>query len=212
MFRHCYPLVRVRFADLMTQFWQICVIQFRRWPPSVGSGPHGRHTGWMTDVLIPLAIGTIHLRRARLADLTRIIELLADDPISASRGDTARAEDRDRYERAFAAIDRDPAQELLVATSPHGDVLGTMQLTTIPGLARAGTDRLQIEAVRVSSVERNHGIGAAMIRWALDQATEREIGLVQLTSDAARVDAHRFYERLGFTASHVGFKFRPERS
>ena len=83
-----------------------------------------------------------------------------------------------------------------------------MQLTVIPGLARRGAARLQIEAVRVSSSQRNRGIGAAMMRWAIEDARASGVPLVQLTSDAARVDAHRFYERLGFEASHVGFKYR----
>jgi GNAT superfamily N-acetyltransferase len=83
-----------------------------------------------------------------------------------------------------------------------------MQLTVIPGLARRGAARLQIEAVRVASSQRNRGVGAAMMRWALEDARVSGVPLVQLTSDAARVDAHRFYERLGFEASHVGFKYR----
>jgi GNAT superfamily N-acetyltransferase len=78
----------------------------------------------------------------------------------------------------------------------------------IPGLARKGAARLQIEAVRVASSQRNRGIGAAMMRWAIEDARVSGVPLVQLTSDAARVDAHRFYERLGFEASHVGFKYR----
>ena len=139
-------------------------------------------------------------------DLSAIVGLLADDALSVSRGDADRPEDRPAYERAFAAIDADPAQQLLVATSLLGDVLATMQLTVIPGLARVGSSRLQIEAVRVRSDQRSRGIGGAMIRWAVHKAPSFGAHLVQLTSDAARVDAHRFYERLGFTASHVGFK------
>ncbi|HYI33721.1 MAG TPA: GNAT family N-acetyltransferase [Glaciibacter sp.] len=161
----------------------------------------------MDDATLPLPSGSVLLRRARLADLSVIVELLADDPVSASRGDTARAEDRPSYERAFAAIDADPAQTLLVATSVDGEILGTMQLTVIPGLARVGSSRLQIEAVRVRSDQRSRGIGGAMIRWAMESAPTLGAQLVQLTSDSARVDAHRFYERLGFTASHVGFKY-----
>lgn len=145
------------------------------------------------------------LRRARTSDLDAILGLLADDPISASRGDRADAADRPAYERAFEAIDSDPAHQLLVATIDDV-VVGTMQLTVIPGLARVGASRLQIEAVRVRSDQRGQGIGATMIQWAVDQAPALGASLVQLTSDAARVDAHRFYERLGFTASHVGFK------
>jgi GNAT superfamily N-acetyltransferase len=162
----------------------------------------------MDDATLPLPSGSVLLRRARLEDLSAIVELLADDPVSASRGDTARAEDWPAYERAFRAITADPAQTLLVATSVDDEVVGTMQLTVIPGLARAGSSRLQIEAVRVRSDQRSRGIGGAMIRWAMDSAPALGAQLVQLTSDSARVDAHRFYERLGFTASHVGFKYR----
>ena len=159
----------------------------------------------MTHTILDLATGSIVLRRAIAADLDGILGLLCDDPISASRGDTGSAADRPAYERAFAAIDADAAQQLLVATIDD-EVVATMQLTVIPGLARVGASRLQIEAVRVRSTQRNRGIGAAMIRWAVEQAPALGAALVQLTSDAARVDAHRFYERLGFSASHVGFK------
>jgi len=162
----------------------------------------------MNDVILAIPSGTILLRDARPGDLDAILELLADDAVSASRGDANRPEDRPAYERAFDAIAADPVQQLLVAENAEGAVLGTMQLTLIPGLARAGALRLQIEAVRVRSDQRSSGIGSAMIRWAMDIAPERGAALVQLTSDAARVDAHRFYERLGFSASHVGFKYR----
>ncbi len=157
---------------------------------------------------VELAPG-LRLRRATLDDLDAILALLADDPVSAGRGDRNRSEDVPAYERAFAAIDRDPAQLLLVAESAGDGVVGTMQLTLIPGLARRGATRLQIEAVRVRSDRRSGGIGRRMIQWAKDVAPGAGAALVQLTSDAARIDAHRFYERLGFSASHVGFKYRP---
>ncbi|TFD27889.1 GNAT family N-acetyltransferase [Cryobacterium cryoconiti] len=161
----------------------------------------------MDDVTLTLPSGSAILRRAALRDLTAIVGLLADDSISASRGDTGKTEDRPAYERAFAAIDADPAQQLLVATSLQGDVVATMQLTVIPGLSRVGSSRLQIEAVRVRSDQRSRGLGGAMIEWATCNAPAFGAHLVQLTSDAARGDAHRFYERLGFTPSHVGFKY-----
>jgi len=166
----------------------------------------------MDAVTLDLPDGSVLLRRATIADLSVIIDLLADDPISAARGDSADASDREAYEVAFAAIDRDPAQRLLVVVDSVGAVVATMQLTVIPGLARRGASRLQIEAVRVSSSQRGRGIGAAMMRWAIEDARVSGVPLVQLTSDAARVDAHRFYERLGFEASHVGFKYRVESS
>jgi GNAT superfamily N-acetyltransferase len=87
--------------------------------------------------------------------------------------------------------------------------MGTFQLTRIPGMARQGSTRLLVEAVRVRSDLRSGGIGGAMMRWVTDVAAPAlGVSLVQLTSDAARTDAHRFYERLGFTGSHVGFKYR----
>lgn len=148
------------------------------------------------------------LRRAVLADLDALMALLSDDPISAGRGDTAADDDRPAYHAALEAIVAEPSNELLMVVGADGRALGTMQLTRIPGMARRGSTRLLVEAVRVSSAARSAGIGSAMMRWVTDVAA-RELGasLVQLTSDAARTDAHRFYERLGFVGSHVGFKY-----
>ena len=142
------------------------------------------------------------LRRAAAGDVPAIVGLLADDQLGATRdgGDMA------PYLRAFAAIDADPAQRLLVACPRGGGVAGTMQVTFIPGLARRGSLRAQIEAVRVGRDQRGQGLGEAMIRWAVAAAARRGCALVQLTSDKRRPAAHRFYERLGFTASHEGFK------
>jgi GNAT superfamily N-acetyltransferase len=152
--------------------------------------------------------GPVQLRLATVADIESILELLADDPVSAARGDTASPEDTDAYVAAFHAIDADPSNALLVVTAPRGDVIATMQLTVIPGMARVGATRLQIEAVRVSSDLRSGGIGGAMMRWVTEiAAPQLGTSLVQLTSDEARTDAHRFYERLGFAPSHQGFKF-----
>ena len=85
-------------------------------------------------------------------------------------------------------------------------VVGTLQLTFIPGLTRGGAERLLIEAVRIASSRRGEGLGGDLIRWAIERGRERGCGLVQLTSDTRRTDAHRFYERLGFAKSHEGFK------
>lgn len=87
-----------------------------------------------------------------------------------------------------------------------GRVVGTLQLTLIPGLSRKGATRSIIEAVRIHADARGGGLGSRLIEWAVDQSRREGCQLVQLTSDASRTDAHRFYERLGFTASHVGFK------
>lgn len=152
--------------------------------------------------------GPVELRFATIDDVESILELLADDPVSASRGDTASPEDRDAYVAAFRAIDADPSNALLVVAAPRGDVVATMQLTVIPGMARVGATRLQVEAVRVSSDLRSSGIGGAMMRWVTEVAAPQlGTSLVQLTSDKARTDAHRFYTRLGFAQSHEGFKF-----
>lgn len=149
------------------------------------------------------------LRRATDGDLTDLIALLADDPISAARGDTADASDTDAYRAALAEILADRSNDLLVVVDGSGVVRATMQLTRIPGMARGGSTRLMIEAVRVQSGSRSSGIGSAMMRWVVEAAApDTGASLVQLTSDEARVDAHRFYERLGFVGSHRGFKYR----
>ncbi|MGO4253785.1 GNAT family N-acetyltransferase [Paenarthrobacter nicotinovorans] len=148
--------------------------------------------------------GTFSLRRARRGDLPRILTLLADDQLGAVRES---ADDPAPYERAFDAIDADPAH-LLVVGELNGEVVATFQVSYIPGLSRKGSWRSQIEAVRVSGELRGQGVGALMIQWAIDQARERGCSLVQLTTDKSRVAAHRFYERLGFVASHEGMKLK----
>ena len=147
---------------------------------------------------------TYAVRRATRGDVAAIVDLIASDQIGSPRdgGDLA------PYERAFDAIDADPAQLLVVVTDAAGAVVATLQLTAIPGIARGGATRGQIEAVRVREDLRSQGIGGALIAWAVDEARRRGCGLVQLTSNKARADAHRFYGRLGFTATHEGFKLR----
>ncbi|NRD25854.1 GNAT family N-acetyltransferase [Frigoribacterium sp. VKM Ac-2836] len=148
------------------------------------------------------------IRRAEPDDLHAIMRLLSDDPVSAGRGDVASDEDEDAYAEALDRIMDDPSNEILVLLARNQAVVGTLQLTMIPGMARRGSTRLLVEAVRVASTERSSGIGSALMRWVVDEAAiELRAPLVQLTSDAARTDAHRFYRRLGFVDSHVGFKF-----
>jgi GNAT superfamily N-acetyltransferase len=147
---------------------------------------------------------SVVLRRATAADVPALAAMLADDDLSAGR-ETA---DPAPYEAAFALIDADPAHLLLVAEESAGAVVATLQLTVIPGLARAGALRGQIEAVRVSSAMRGRGLGAAMLRWTVEEASRRGCSFVQLTTDKRRRDAHRFYARLGFVASHEGFKLQ----
>ena len=143
----------------------------------------------------------MEIRRAVAADVPAIVSMLADDPLGASRerpGDPS-------YAEAFAEIDADPRQVLAVATTGD-EVVGTLQLTFIPGLSRLGSTRALIEAVRVRTDQRGGGLGGDLIRWAVETARTRGAALVQLTTDASRKDAHRFYERLGFEATHVGMK------
>ncbi|WP_053387848.1 GNAT family N-acetyltransferase [Leucobacter japonicus] len=150
----------------------------------------------------------LRLRRASRADLDALIALLAEDPISASRGDTGDASDRPAYAAALDAIIRNDANELIVVVGADDYPIGTLQLTRIPGMARQGASRLLVEAVRVAAHARSRGIGSALMRWVMHTAApELHTPMVQLTSDAARESAHRFYLRLGFTDSHVGFKY-----
>lgn len=146
----------------------------------------------------------ITMRRATEADVAAIVAMLADDPLGAAREDLSTPL-ADSYVAAFRAIDTDPNQFLAVADR-DGVVIGTLQLTVTPGLSRKGALRGTIEAVRVAADARGLGLGGQMIRWAVEECRRRGCVMVQLTSDASRKDAHRFYEGLGFTASHVGFK------
>ena len=143
-------------------------------------------------------------RPARRADVPAIVALLADDPIGAGRETVAEEVDA-AYWRAFDAIDADPRNTLIVA-EVLGTVVGTMQLTFVPSLTRRGGERAEIEGVRVAAAQRGAGLGRRMIAWAVDEARARGCALVQLTTDKRRVDAHRFYESLGFAATHEGMK------
>ncbi len=141
-------------------------------------------------------------RRATYNDIPDIVGMLADDELGATRESP---DDLTPYEEAFAVIDADPHQYLAICER-DGEVVGTLQLSFIAGLSRMGMSRLQIEGVRIHKNARSGGIGTRMFEWAIEQARERGCGLVQLTTDASRADAHRFYERLGFEATHIGFK------
>lgn len=147
---------------------------------------------------------SLNMRPARRDDLPAIVAMLADDPLGATREDL-RDPLPDTYLAAFEAISASPNQVLAVAER-DGAVVGTMQLAFLPGIARRGAWRGQIEAVRVAAGARGAGLGRAMFEWAIMECRQRGCALVQLTSDNARPEAHRFYERLGFVASHVGFK------
>ncbi|MGV9424105.1 GNAT family N-acetyltransferase [Streptomyces sp. NPDC003656] len=142
------------------------------------------------------------IRRARPDDIPAIVAMLADDPLGAQRESP---DDLAPYVAAFERLAADPNQHLVVAVL-EGRVIGTLHLTIIPGLSRKGATRALIEAVRVHADQRGSGLGSELIRWAVERSRELDCTLVQLTSDKTRTDAHRFYERLGFTASHEGFK------
>ncbi|GAA2467058.1 GNAT family N-acetyltransferase [Streptomyces macrosporus] len=144
----------------------------------------------------------LEIRPATADDLRAIVDMLADDPLGARRESP---DDLAPYRAAYERIVADPHQKLVVAVR-DGRVVGTLQLTVIPGLSRRGASRGLVEAVRVHADERGAGLGARLIEWAIEEARRAGCALVQLTSDATRTDAHRFYERLGFVASHVGFK------
>jgi GNAT superfamily N-acetyltransferase len=142
------------------------------------------------------------IRPARAGDVPAIVAMLADDELGAQRetpGELA------PYLAAFEIIDADPNQHLVVAEK-DGEVVGCVQLTVIPGLSRRASTRSIIEAVRVAASERGSGLGSTMITWAVEESRRLGVDLVQLTSDRSRTDAHRFYERLGFVPTHLGFK------
>jgi len=166
----------------------------------------------LADLDLPTTLtaraGNFTVRRGTPGDLPALMSLLADDPISAARGDRADAADAATYETALRSVLDAPLNDLLVVDDADGALVGTLQLTVIPGMARQGATRLLVEAVRVSSRVRSGGIGSALMSWVMHVAAPATgTTLVQLTSDAARVDAHRFYARLGFADSHIGFKY-----
>ena len=146
----------------------------------------------------------VTFRRAASGDLEAIVALLADDPIGSGRESAGEHLDPG-YTEAFTAIERDPNQLLAVAERA-GKVIGCLQLSFIPGLTRRGMWRGQIEGVRIAGAERGTGIGRAMLLWAIEECRRRGCCLVQLTSDKRRAEAHRFYEALGFRATHEGYK------
>ncbi|MFC8364391.1 GNAT family N-acetyltransferase [Streptomyces griseorubiginosus] len=147
-------------------------------------------------------MGDLEIRPTTADDVPAIVAMLADDPLGAERespGDLA------PYLAALERLTSDPNQHLVVAVRDDR-VVGTLQLTVVPGLSRRGATRSIIEGVRVHADERGSGLGTLLIEWAIEESRRHHCQLVQLTSDTVRTDAHRFYERLGFTASHVGFK------
>ncbi len=147
---------------------------------------------------------TLTFRPARRDDLPAIIALLSDDGLGRGREDAAHPL-RAEYVEAFAAIEADPNNLQLVAED-EGVVVGTLQITFIRGLTRLGATRGLIEGVRVARARRGAKIGEAMMAEAISLCRSRGCALVQLTTDKRRTNAHRFYARLGFEATHEGFK------
>lgn len=147
----------------------------------------------------------MEIRPATRDDVPAIVALLADDEHGATREDPANDLDRG-YLVAFEAIDGDPNHELIVATDDDGTVIATFQLSFLPGISHRGAWRAQVEAVRVARDRRGSGLGHELMSWAIDRARERECRMVQLTSNATRDRAHRFYASLGFETTHHGMK------
>lgn len=149
-------------------------------------------------------MGDLEIRTTVEDDIAAVVAMLADDPLGAERESP---DDLSPYLAAFERLSADPNQHLVVAVR-DGRVVGTLQLTIIPGLSRRGATRSIIEGVRIHADERGSGLGTQLIEWAVDESRRQGCHLVQLTSDKTRTDAHRFYERLGFSASHAGFKLQ----
>lgn len=143
-------------------------------------------------------------RLATRADLSSIVRLLADDEMGSMR---ERHEDPlpEAYVSAFEQIDNDPNHELIVAEL-NGEIIGTLQLMFLPSISFQGGLRAQVESVRVDKKYRGRGIGSELMIWTIERAKERGAHVVQLTTHRSRDDAHRFYERLGFSGSHLGMK------
>ena len=153
------------------------------------------------------AISSILIRRARRDDVAAIVAMLADDPLGSAR---ERLEDPlpPSYFQAFEALDRDPNIRLVVAQDADGAVIGCLQLCILPGISSQGASRGLIEDVRVATHCRSRGIGEQLVQWAVAEARARQCKLIELLTHHTRVDAQRFYARLGFQPSHVGMTLR----
>lgn len=143
-------------------------------------------------------------RPARFADLPKIVAMLADDFLGAQR-ERFQTPLPESYLRAFEEIENDTNNELIVVEQ-NGEIIGTLQLTFIPSISFQGGLRAQIESVRVDAKARGRGIGKKMFEWAIERARRKNCRMIQLSTNNDRADAQRFYESLGFEASHVGMK------
>ena len=148
---------------------------------------------------------TLQFREAIEGDIPYLVQMLADDELGAKREDTSKA-GHSFYLSTFVSIQEDPNNELLVAET-EGIIVGMLQLTFIPYLTHKGSWRCLIEGVRVHARYRRQGYGEQFFVWAIERAQQRQCKMVQLTSDKQRPDALKFYEKLGFKATHEGFKY-----
>jgi ribosomal protein S18 acetylase RimI-like enzyme len=150
---------------------------------------------------------SIAIRRAHRDDVGTIVAMLADDPLGSAR---ERLENPlpQCYFQAFEAVDRDPNVQLVVAQDGNANVVGCLQLCILPGLSSQGASRALIEDVRVATACRSRGIGEQLVQWAVAEARKRGCKLVELLTHQTRIDAQRFYVRLGFQPSHVGMTLR----
>ncbi len=144
------------------------------------------------------------IRKATKSDILSIVRLLADDQLGSVR-ETAAEPLALVYRDAFARMERQEGNDYYVVDQA-GEIIGCMQLTMIAGISRKGMTRCQIEGVRISRNSRSGGLGKKMMHFAIDLAKSSGCGLVQLTTDNSRTEAHRFYENLGFVGSHTGMK------
>jgi len=149
------------------------------------------------------AISSVTIRRARREDVGMIVKMLADDPLGSAR---ERIEEPlpASYFRAFERLEKDPNIQLVVAEGSDGVVIGCLQLCILPGLSSQGASRGLLEDVRVAAHCRSRGVGESLVQWAVAEARGRGCKLVELLTHHTRVDAQRFYKRLGFQPSHVG--------
>jgi ribosomal protein S18 acetylase RimI-like enzyme len=153
------------------------------------------------------AISSITIRRARRDDVDAIVGMLADDPLGSARERLEHPLPQS-YFRAFEALDHDPNIQLVVAEDGEGAVIGCLQLCILPGLSSQGASRGLIEDVRVAAHRRSRGVGERLVQWAVAEARGSGCKLVELLTHRSRVDAQRFYARLGFQPSHVGMTLR----
>ena len=154
--------------------------------------------------MFPVPTAPLNFRRATRADVPAVMRLITDDPLGAKRERVA-APWPDCYFKAFDAIESCSATELIVVES-EGEIIGTLQLTVTPNMNFQGNSRATIESVHVAASARNRGVGGAMMRHAIELARQRGCAIVQLSTHKSRPDAKRFYERLGFNATHEGMK------